>query len=73
MEHAKRRGRRESDVLHSMGVLSITCMLRELYTYACSLLHTCAYAGTSCTDVKRRVYETLQREQNGRLELPWGL
>ena len=26
---------------------------------------------TSCTDVKRRVYETLQREENGGLELAW--
>ena len=26
---------------------------------------------TSCTDVKWRVYETLQREQNGGLELAW--
>ena len=34
-----------------------------------SLVHACAYAGPSCTDVKQRVYETLQREQNGGLEL----
>ena len=37
------------------------------YTHALTLYHYC----TSCTDVKRRVYETLQREQNGGLELAW--
>ena len=47
-------------------------MLRELCTYACaytvaSYSHalTRDHYWTSCTDVKRRVYETLQREQNG--------
>ena len=37
------------------------------YTHALTRDHYC----TSCTDVKRRVYETLQREQNGGLELAW--
>ena len=52
-------------------------MLRELCTYACAytvapyshaLTRDNNYYCTSCTDVKRRVYETLQREQvqNGR-------
>ena len=37
------------------------------YTHVLTQDHYC----TSCMDVKRRVYETLQREQNGRLELAW--
>ena len=59
-------------MLHGSVVLRAYCMLRELctyaraytvasYTHALTLDHYC----TSCTDVKRRVYETLQREQNG--------
>ena len=75
MEHVKRCGRRGSDVLHSMGVLSITCVvhvagavdIRVLYTHALTRDHY----RTSCTDMKWRVYETLQCEQNGGLELAW--
>ena len=44
---------------HVVGAVHI-CMC--IY---CSPLLACAYAGPSCTDVKWRVYETLQHEQNG--------
>ena len=65
-------------MLHSMGVLSITCVVHV----ALSCAHTRPVASythaltqdhyrTSRTDVKRRVYETLQREENGGLELAW--
>ena len=62
MEHVKRCSRRGSDVLYSMGVLSITCVVHvagAVHVHVrvciyCSPLHACAYAGPSCTDVKRR-------------------
>ena len=61
-------------LLRCMGVLSIACVVdvAELCTYACAYTvapysHALTRDNycTSCTDVKRRVYETLQREQNG--------
>ena len=59
---------------------ALSCMLYIVWSaHVCvctcfSLVHTCAYVDhycTSCTDVKWRIYETLQREQNGGLELAW--
>ena len=63
MEHVKRCGRRGSDALHSMGVLSITCIVHvagavhvRVCIYCSLLAHalTRDHYRTSCTDVKRR-------------------
>ena len=43
--------------------------IRTVASYTHALTRDHYY--TSCTDVKRRVYKTLQREQNGGLELAW--
>ena len=48
--------------MHVAGAVHIRACI---YMHALTRDHYC----TSCTDVKRRVYETLQREQNGGLEL----
>ena len=45
MEHVKRCGRQGSDVLHSMGVLSTTCVGHVAGAVHICLLHACAYAG----------------------------
>ena len=82
MEHVKRCGRQGSDMLHSKHKLimmhgSVEYCMRRACCRSCAhmrvriLLLTWDHYCTSCTDVKQRVYETLQREQNGGLELAW--
>ena len=61
------------DVVMMQGLLYIVCIVYvpgtvhirtvDPYMHALTRDHYC----TSCTDITRRVYETLQREQNGRL------
>ena len=51
-------------VVHVAGAVHIRACIYS-YTHVFTRDHYC----TSCTDVKRRVYETLQREQNGGLKV----